>query len=102
MNEYAILITAAISVAYLICFFVLCANVAKLVKLARAKESDMNEYLILKKMGENEKAYYHLKRSLAKDLIAEVGQPIIDGYIKSFESLGLGIPEMINLNNENK
>jgi hypothetical protein len=99
-NPYLILISAAITIAVLACFFTLCANVAKLLKLAKEKENDYEEYTINLKMGEKEKAYFHLKRSLAKDQMAGINQLLIDDYRKKFENLGLGIPDMDILKNE--
>lgn len=93
-SPYFILIAAALSITVLICFFVLCANVAKLVKLAKEKENDYEEYVINLKMGEKEKAFYHLKRSLAKEQLAGINQLLIDDYRIKFEKLGLGVPDM--------
>lgn len=88
------LLAVALSIVFLICFFVLCANVAKLVKLANEKENDYEEYLICLKMGEKDKAHYHLKRSMAKDVLAGFGQSVVDDYREKFEALGFEVPDM--------
>lgn len=95
-----IILSAIVSVIVLICFFVLCANVAKLVKALPG--SDYEEYLICEKMGDKNKAYYHLMRSVAKDALKGINEYDISDYAKKFEALGLGLPEMDIFNNYKK
>ena len=92
-----IFLSAIVSIVVLICFFVLCANVAKLVKALPG--SDYEEYLICEKMGDKNKAYYHLMRSVAKDALKGMNELDISDYAKKFEALGLGLPEMEIFNN---
>lgn len=87
--EFIYFAVAVISVIYVICFFVLCANVAKLVKQANNTLSDYNEYLVFEKMGDVQKAYYHLHRAFALRQISGITDAEIDDYYKKFKALGI-------------
>lgn len=91
------LILAGISIASIICFFVLCNNVAK---IAKNQVSNYDEYTILEKIGEKEKAFYHLKRALASDELKGITDEQIESYISKFERLGMGLPNMDILKNK--
>lgn len=93
--DFGMLLGAAISIAAIICFFVLCYNVSQIKKqLVEYRGNDYDEYLILEKIGEKEKAFYHLKRSLAADELKGVSDEEIKMYLDKFEKLGMGIPDM--------
>lgn len=94
----SIVLGSLLSIAVLVCFFVLCSNVAKLVKYEKDKVDDWKEFLILEKIGEKEKAFYHLKRSLATDQLIGVPEEEIKIYKEKFDKLGMGVPDMFNLN----
>jgi len=81
-------IASAISIAVLISFFILCSNVSK---IKNSNLSNYEEYMIHKKIGDKEKAYYHLQRSF---ILSDAGDKMYTSdYYKCFKKLGLGIPD---------
>jgi hypothetical protein len=81
-------IACAISIAVLISFFILCNNISK---IRKSTLSNYDEYIIHKKIGDKEKAYYHLQRSF---ILADAGDNIYTkDYYTFFKKLGLGIPD---------
>ena len=82
------LVSVILSIVIIICFFVLCSNVAKLVKQTDSSYKDYNEYIIFEKMGEYEKAYYHLHRAFAIDQLKGIDDSEIYNYYQKFKKLG--------------
>lgn len=94
MEGNLIIIPILISLAIIICFFVLCANVSKLVSIEKLKMNSFNEYIIHMKMGDTEKAIYFLKRSYAEDAIKGITDDQIKMYKKEFEKMSLDFSEI--------
>jgi len=81
-------IATVISIAVTICFFVLCSNISKIKKRTL---SDYDEYIIHKKIGDKEKAYYYLQRDFILSNYSNGRLPL--DYYKAFKKLGCGIPD---------
>ena len=81
------------SIVVIVCFFVLCANVAKIKKSLLT--TDANEYYLAKMMGDNEKAYYHLQRHLyVKGCKKDLSESEAWYFYQEFKELGMGIPKL--------
>jgi hypothetical protein len=80
------------SISIVICLVVLCVNVSKIRKNIGISESE--EYLIQKKMGDVEKAYYHLQRDFIKESTKrDLETYEIREYYRLFTELGYRIPD---------
>lgn len=87
-------IAIAVTIAVTISFFVLCSNISKIKKRTL---SNYDEYIIHKKIGDKEKAYYYLQRSF---ILADAGDNIYaSNYYAFFKKLGLGIPDFEEFKN---
>jgi len=96
MEEFYVflsILSAIIFLIIIICFFKLCSNVSKIKKSIL---SDSQEYMIQKKIGNIEKAYYHLQR----DFILNFGKNGVnlETYYSHFKNLGRGIPDFKEFN----
>lgn len=100
--QIVVVITAIIEVITLICFFVLCANVAKIKKLLEKKEDFTSKFKFLIHIGEKEKARdYLINRILNNEGIfstevmwdaKDKTQMCFKTYAEELEALGIDNP----------
>lgn len=90
---YISVLSLVLSVIILICYFKLCANVAR---IRKSLPSDEEEYYVNLKMGNKEEAYRHLQRwfylkqyKSSSDMSSDDART----FYKKFKELGLGIPD---------
>ena len=105
MNEQVVIISyimgGIFSILIIVCLIVLCINVSKIRK--NIGISDSEEYMIQKKMGNIEKAYYHLQRDfIIESTKRDLETYEIKEYYRLFSELNYNIPEFDQFKNLEK
>lgn len=105
MNEqlvlFILIVAGIFSILIIACLVILCVNVSKIKKNIGISESE--EYMIQKKMGNKEKAYYHLQRDfIIESMKRDLETYEIKEYYRLFSELGYKIPDFEQFKNLQK
>jgi len=105
MNEQVVLLISIVagvfSILIIVCLVILCINVSKIRKNIGISESE--EYQIQKKMGNVEKAYYHLQRDfIIESTKRDLETYEIKEYYRLFFELKYRIPDFDQFKNLEK
>lgn len=95
------IVAGLFSILIIACLVILCVNVSKIKKNIGISESE--EYMIQKKMGNIEKAYYHLQRDfIIESTKRDLETYEIKEYYRLFYELGYKIPDFDQFKNLEK
>jgi len=105
MNEQVVIISyimaGLLSILIIVCLIFLCINVSKIRK--NIGVSDSEEYMIQKKMGNIEKAYYHLQRDfIIESTNRDLETYEIKEYYRLFSELKYKMPDFDQFKNLEK